>query len=219
MKLIKEMRFFWLSLLTITCSEVPFTHICEWKGCSPSSGSIGSSGWIAAVATIAVGSALMICLLDHVVIDSNGFSLMLVVWLLGRLLDHMSLMQMVWFDWCQVIDWHDSLDESDILIKMDHWYDTLDENDICQIGNQLIKMDHCYDALMKMDQWVFMMHSWYIWWSGVLMQRWIIIILSWLIRCKNGWTPNWSVKALTRRCFTDWVILGERLDDPCLYVE
>ena len=57
-----EMRFFWLPLSTIKCSGVPFTHICEWKRCSPSSGSVGSSGWIAVVATIAVGSASMICL-------------------------------------------------------------------------------------------------------------------------------------------------------------
>lgn len=56
-----EMRFFWLPLSTIKCSRVPFTHICEWKRRSPSSGSVGSSGWIAAVATIAVGSASMIC--------------------------------------------------------------------------------------------------------------------------------------------------------------
>ena len=27
------------------------------------------------------------------------------------------------------------------------------------------------------------------------------------------------VKALTARCFADWVILEERLEDPCLYVE
>ena len=58
-----EMRFFWLPLSTIKCSRVPFTHICEWKRRSPSSGSIGSSSWIAAVATIAVGSASMIYLL------------------------------------------------------------------------------------------------------------------------------------------------------------
>ena len=47
-----EMRFFWLPLSTIKCSGVPFTNICEWKRCSPSSGSVGSSSWIAAVATI-----------------------------------------------------------------------------------------------------------------------------------------------------------------------
>ena len=58
-----EMRYFWLPLSTIKCSGVPFTHIFEWKRRSPSSGSVGSSGWIAAVATIAVGSALMIYLL------------------------------------------------------------------------------------------------------------------------------------------------------------
>ena len=47
-----EMRFFWLPLSTIKCSGVPFTHICEWKRCSPSSRSVGSSSWIVAVATI-----------------------------------------------------------------------------------------------------------------------------------------------------------------------
>ena len=56
-----EMRFFWHSLSMIKCSEVLFTHICEWKRFSPSSGSVGISGWIVAVATIAVGSASMIC--------------------------------------------------------------------------------------------------------------------------------------------------------------
>ena len=56
-----EMMFFWLPLSIIKCSGVPFTHICEWKRHSPSSRS--SYGWIVAVATIAVGSASMICLL------------------------------------------------------------------------------------------------------------------------------------------------------------
>jgi uncharacterized membrane protein len=58
-----EMKFFWLLLSAIKCSGVPFTHICEWKRRSPSSGSSGSSGWIVVVATIAVGYASMICLL------------------------------------------------------------------------------------------------------------------------------------------------------------
>jgi hypothetical protein len=39
-----EMRFFWLPLSTMKCNRVPFTHICEWKRCSPSSISVGSSG-------------------------------------------------------------------------------------------------------------------------------------------------------------------------------
>ena len=38
----------------------------------------------------------------------------------------------------------------------------------------------------------YMMHSWCIWCSRELMQRWIIFVLSWLIRCTNGWTPKWS---------------------------
>jgi hypothetical protein len=58
-----EMRFFLLPLSTIKCKGVPFTHICEWKRCSPSSGSYGSSGWIVAVVTIEVGSTSIICLL------------------------------------------------------------------------------------------------------------------------------------------------------------
>jgi hypothetical protein len=58
-----EMRFFWLPLSTIKCSGVPFTHIYEWKRCSPSSGSSGSSGWIVVVMIVVVGSASMICLL------------------------------------------------------------------------------------------------------------------------------------------------------------
>ena len=58
-----EMRIFWLPLSKIKFNEVPFTHICEGKRRSPSLGSIGSSGWIVAVATIAVGSASMIYLL------------------------------------------------------------------------------------------------------------------------------------------------------------
>jgi len=56
-----EMRFFWFPLWTIKCSRVPFTHIFVWKMSSPSSGSIGSSGWIDVVMIIAVGSASMIC--------------------------------------------------------------------------------------------------------------------------------------------------------------
>jgi hypothetical protein len=44
------------------CSGVPFTHICEWKRRSPSSGSSGSPGWNLVVATLALGSTSMICL-------------------------------------------------------------------------------------------------------------------------------------------------------------
>jgi hypothetical protein len=55
-----EMRFFWLPLSTMKCSGVPFTHIYEWKRRSPSSGSSGSPGWSLVVATVALGSALMI---------------------------------------------------------------------------------------------------------------------------------------------------------------
>ena len=42
------------------CSGVPFTHICEWKRRSPSSGSSSSRGWSLVVATVALDSASMI---------------------------------------------------------------------------------------------------------------------------------------------------------------
>jgi hypothetical protein len=56
-----EMRFFWLPLSTMNCNGEPFTHILEWKRCSTSSGSSGSSFWIFVVATVALGSASIIC--------------------------------------------------------------------------------------------------------------------------------------------------------------
>jgi hypothetical protein len=55
-----EMRFFWLPLSMMKCNEVPFTHIYEWKRCSPSSSSFGSPIWSLVVATVALGSASMI---------------------------------------------------------------------------------------------------------------------------------------------------------------
>jgi hypothetical protein len=58
-----KIRFFWLLLSTIKCNMVPFTHICEWKRCSPSSGSSVSSGSIVVAMTIIVVSASMIHLL------------------------------------------------------------------------------------------------------------------------------------------------------------
>jgi hypothetical protein len=57
-----EMRFLWLPLSMMKCSGVPFTHICEWKRRSPSSGSSGSLSWSLVVATVALGSMLMIYL-------------------------------------------------------------------------------------------------------------------------------------------------------------
>jgi hypothetical protein len=57
-----EMRFFWLPLSTMKCSGVPFTHICEWKRHSPSSGLSGSPGWSLVVAMVALGSTSMIYL-------------------------------------------------------------------------------------------------------------------------------------------------------------
>ena len=55
-----EMRFFWIPLSTMHCSEEPFTHICEWKRHSPSSESSGSFFWILVVVMVALGSTLMI---------------------------------------------------------------------------------------------------------------------------------------------------------------
>jgi hypothetical protein len=59
-----KIRFFWLPLWTLKSSKVPFTYICEWKMCSSSSRSIGSSSWITTVATITMGSVSMIYLLS-----------------------------------------------------------------------------------------------------------------------------------------------------------
>ena len=56
-----EMRFFWLPLSTMNYNREPFTHILDWKRCYASSGSFGSSFWIFMVATVALGSALIIC--------------------------------------------------------------------------------------------------------------------------------------------------------------
>jgi hypothetical protein len=55
-----EMRFFWLPLSMMNCSGEPFTHIWEWKICSSSSGSSGSTFWIFLVAMVALGSAMII---------------------------------------------------------------------------------------------------------------------------------------------------------------
>jgi hypothetical protein len=47
---------------------VPFTHICEWKSRSPSSGSSGSPGWNLVVAMVALGSTSMI----HLLLSGSG---------------------------------------------------------------------------------------------------------------------------------------------------
>jgi hypothetical protein len=44
------------------CSCITFTHICEWRKHSPSSGSLGSLGWSLVVAIVALGSTPMIYL-------------------------------------------------------------------------------------------------------------------------------------------------------------
>jgi hypothetical protein len=56
------------------CSRVPFTHICEWKRRSPSSGSSGSPGWSLVVAMVALGSASMIRLPLYVLNQSQNTS-------------------------------------------------------------------------------------------------------------------------------------------------
>jgi hypothetical protein len=43
------------------CSGEPFTHICEWKRHSPSSGSLGSLGWTMVVVMVVLRSTSMIC--------------------------------------------------------------------------------------------------------------------------------------------------------------
>lgn len=55
-----EMRLFWLPMLTMNYSGEPFTHICEWKRRSPSSGSSGTIFWILVVAMMALSSTSMI---------------------------------------------------------------------------------------------------------------------------------------------------------------
>jgi hypothetical protein len=55
-----EMRFLWIPLSMMKCSRVPFTHICEWKRRSPSSGSSVSPCWSLVVAMVTLGSTSMI---------------------------------------------------------------------------------------------------------------------------------------------------------------
>ena len=68
-----EMRFFWLLLLIMNCSEEPFTHISEWKRCSPSSRSSRSFFWILAMATVVIDSTSMI--LFHLSFPLSSFGL------------------------------------------------------------------------------------------------------------------------------------------------
>ena len=88
------------------------------------------------------------------------------------------------------------------------WWECIDED-----GSMSF---HWYDEDGSMNCHWYMMHSWCIWCIVEKMYRWLIIVLSWLIRCKNGWTQKWSPygEALTGRCFADWVILEEWLEDP-----
>ena len=59
-----EMRLSSLSLTTMKCNGVPFTHIYEWNIFSPSSGYTSCSSWIVVVVTLAVEYASMICLVS-----------------------------------------------------------------------------------------------------------------------------------------------------------
>ena len=58
------------------------------------------------------------------------------------------------------------------------WWECIDED-----GSM-----SCHWYMMKMDQ----CGSIGIWCIVGKMYRWLIIVLSWLIRCTNGWTPKWS---------------------------
>ena len=81
----------------------------------------------------------------------------------------LSLMPMV----CLWFQWFDYLGDCWIICK---WFSLIDVIDWCKVIDW-------YDALDEND----------ICSSGnQSMQRWIIIVLSWLIRCTNGWTPKWS---------------------------
>jgi hypothetical protein len=80
LKTLAMFRFFSLPLSKMKCSGVPFSHICVWKRCSPSSSSSGSSSCIVVVAMVAMGYSLMICF--HLLLfelysksSSNYFSL------------------------------------------------------------------------------------------------------------------------------------------------
>jgi len=55
-----NIRLFYLPLSRMKWIVIPFLDICEWKGCSPSSGSLGSSQWNFVVEMVTLGSASMI---------------------------------------------------------------------------------------------------------------------------------------------------------------
>ena len=75
----------------------------------------------------------------------------------------LSLMRMIDVKWKPIDeDWSRCIDEDGSMSF--HWY------------------------MMNMDQCGFIS----IWCIFGKMYRWIIIVLSWLIRCTNGWTPKWS---------------------------
>jgi hypothetical protein len=58
------------------------------------------------------------------------------------------------------------------------WWEYIDEDGSMSCHWYMMKMDHC--GFIG------------IWCIVGKMYRRLIIVLSWLIRCTNGWTPKWS---------------------------
>ena len=84
--------------------------------------------------------------------------------------------------WCQVIDWYDSLDENGwrTHVQVETNRCKGKQMDELQSGPLMVK------ALMgrRFADWV-ILEEW-------LEDPFSHIVLSWLIRCINGWTPKWS---------------------------
>jgi hypothetical protein len=55
-----DIIFLWLPLSAMKCSGVHFTHICEWKRCSPSSSSSDSSRSFFPISMVVLGFSSMI---------------------------------------------------------------------------------------------------------------------------------------------------------------
>ena len=112
-------------------------------------------------------------------------------------------------DWCQVIDWCQSM--IGWLMPKDDWW----LNDVK--GQRFDVYMFYHNILMNMDWCDFIG----IWCIVELMKRWIFIVLSWLIRCTNGWTPKWSPygESPHGKILYSWFILEEWLENPCLSVE
>ena len=69
------------------------------------------------------------------------------------------------------------------------WWECIDEDGSmsCHWYDEDRSMG-CHWYIMKMDRCDFIG----IWCIVGKMYRWLIIVLSWLISCTNGWTPKWS---------------------------